>query len=238
MALPHGRAGTGLVLFGDVVGSSRDRVGTTAWLRSLVAELDAAYGHGRLAGFGFTQGDELQGLLTPGADPLTAILRAALGADGREVRWAVVQGDVDPDVVGGQAPATQRTGSAFVAARGALEQARSAHDHLVIDTGRKEVDSLLEDMAPALFEMLDGMNARARIVARLALIEGLRQSEVADRLGVRRATITVSFAAASIRPLQGLVAAMRRIYGSAATDGEELDEFRLVIPAVAGHCRG
>ena len=184
--------GTGLVLFGDVVGSSRDRVGATAWLRSLVAE---------------------------------QILRAALGADGREVRWAVVQGDVDPDVVGGKAPATQRTGSAFVAARGALEQARSAHDHLVIDTGRKEVDSLLEDMAPALFEMLDGMNARARIVARLALIEGLRQSEVADRLGVRRATITVSFAAASIRPLQRLVAAMRRIYGSAATDGEELDEF-------------
>jgi len=88
-----------------------------------------------------------------------------------------------------------------------------------------EVDSLLEDMAPALFEMLDGMNARARIVARLALIEGLRQSEVADRLGVRCATITVSFAAASIRPLQRLVAAMRRIYGSAATDGEELDEF-------------
>ena len=42
-----------LVLFGDVVGSRRDSVGSTAWLRELVAELDTAYGEERLAPFGY-----------------------------------------------------------------------------------------------------------------------------------------------------------------------------------------
>ena len=68
--------GIGLVLFGDVVESRRDSVASTAWLRDLVAELDGTYGDRRLAPFGFTQGDELQGLLAPDADPLDAILRA------------------------------------------------------------------------------------------------------------------------------------------------------------------
>ena len=53
----------GLVLIGAVIGAERDRVGSAAWLRELVAELDAAYGEQRLAPFGFLQGDELQGLL-------------------------------------------------------------------------------------------------------------------------------------------------------------------------------
>jgi hypothetical protein len=215
---------TGLVLFGDVVGSSRDRVGTTAWLRGLVAELDEAYGEKRLGRFAFTQGDELQGLLVPGANPMHAVLRAALGLDGRRVRWAVVQGDIDEDIGEGFSPATERTGPAFWAARQAIEEARSRHDRFVIDTARKEADALLEDMAPALFEMLDVMTPRARLVARYALVEGLRQSEVAERLAVRRATISVSFARAGIVPVQRLVAAMNRIYGATDAAGEDVDD--------------
>ena len=57
-----------LVLFGVVIGSRKDRVGSTAWLRDLVPELDDAYGDQRLAPFDFTQGDELQGLLVAEAD--------------------------------------------------------------------------------------------------------------------------------------------------------------------------
>jgi len=79
----------GLVLFGDVVGSRRDSVGSTAWLRDLVSELDEAYGEQRLAPFEFTQGDELQGLLSADADPLAAVLRAALGPAAAAVPLAI-----------------------------------------------------------------------------------------------------------------------------------------------------
>jgi RNA polymerase sigma factor (sigma-70 family) len=207
----------GLVLFGDVVGSRRDSAGSTAWLRELVAELDSAYGPARLAPFGFTQGDELQGLLAPEADPLTAVLRAALGPAGRRMRWVFVRGDVDEDATG-TAPATERTGPAFVVARDAIGEARTSHERLVILTGRPEVDSLLADLAPALVDMLDGLTDRQRIVARLALIEDMRQSEVADRLHVRRATISVSFNRARVRSLQRLVAGIRRVYSNGSAD--------------------
>jgi RNA polymerase sigma factor (sigma-70 family) len=207
---------TGLILFGDVVGSRRDSAGSTAWLRDLVSELDEAYGEDRLAPFGFTQGDELQGLLAPDADPLGAVLRAALGSGGRRMRWVIVRGEVDLDATGGKAPATERSGPAFVTARTAIEAARTSHERLVILTGRADVDALLADLAPALVDMLDGLTERQRAVARLALIEDLRQSEVADRLKVRRATISVSFSRARVRSLQRLVAGMRRVYTDAA----------------------
>jgi DNA-directed RNA polymerase specialized sigma24 family protein len=207
-----------LILFGDVVGSRRDSVGSTTWLRELVAELDAAYGPQGLAPFGFTQGDELQGLLKPDADPLQAVLRAGLRSGGRRMRWVVVMGQADADPTGGLAPATERTGEGFVAARAAIEQARTGHERLVIVTGRPDVDSLLANLTPALIDMLDGLTERQRTVARLALIEDLRQSEVADRLKVRRATISVSFNRARVRSLQRLVAGIGRIYASARGD--------------------
>jgi DNA-binding CsgD family transcriptional regulator len=209
---------SGLVLFGDVVGSRRDSVGSTAWLRELVAELDSAYGDERLAPFGFTQGDELQGLIQPTADPFAAVLRAALGPDGRLMRWVIVRGELDDDTTGGKAPATEWTGPAFVTAREAIETARTGHERLVIMTGQAEVDALLADLAPALVDLLDGLTPRQRVVARLALIEDLRQSEVADRLRVRRATISVSFSRARVRSLQRLVAGIRRVYTSVFGD--------------------
>ena len=208
----------GLVLFGDVVGSRKDSRGSTAWLRDLVSELDEAYGEQRLAPFEFTQGDELQGLLSADADPLAAVLRAALGPAARPIRWACIEGPVDA----GEGPATQRTGPAFVAARDASEAARAGHDRLVIRTGRAEADELLAGMTPALVDLIEGLTPRQRVVTRLALIDGLRQSEVADRLGVRRATISVSFGRAKVQTLQRLVAAIRKVYSSAgaqASDG-------------------
>lgn len=208
----------GLVLFGDVVGSRLDSVGSTAWLRELVAELDAAYGSQRLAPFGFTQGDELQGLIEATADPFVAVLHAALGPEGRRMRWVVVRGGTDADTTGGKAPATEWTGPAFVVAREAIETARTGHERLVILTGQADVDALLADLAPALVDLLDGLTRRQRTVARLALIEDLRQSEVADRLQVRRATISVSFSRARVRSLQRLVAGIRRVYASSARD--------------------
>jgi DNA-directed RNA polymerase specialized sigma24 family protein len=208
----------GLVLFGDVVGSRRDSVGSTAWLRELVGRLDEAYAGRRLAPFGFTQGDELQGLLAADADPIKAVLLAALGSDERRMRWVAVRGAVYLDPGASDAPATERTGPAFVMAREKIAAARAAHDRLVIVTGQPDVDALLADLCPSLADLLEGLTGRQRMVARLALIDELRQSEVADRLNVRRATISVSFSRARIRSLQHLVAGIRRVYSSASSD--------------------
>ena len=205
---------TGLVLLGNVIGSNRDSVGATVWLRELVAQLDEAYAARHLAPFGFTQGDELQGLLAPEADPIEAVLLAALGPEQRDMRWVAVRGPVDIDPGAGNAPATERTGPAFVAAREAMAAARAARDRLVIVTGQPEVDELLADLCPALADLLEDLTGRQRLVARLALIDDLRQSEVADRLHVRRATISVSFSRARIRSLQRLVAGVRRVYAT------------------------
>jgi hypothetical protein len=207
-----------LVLFGDVVGSRRNASAAADWLRGLVDELDIAYGDERLAPFGFTQGDELQGLLAPDADPLVAVLRAALGPAGRPIRWVCVKGGVDP----GDGPATQRTGSAFLHARDAIEAARNGHERLLIVTGRPETDDLLAGMTPALADLLEGLTQRQRAVARLALIDGLRQSEIADRLGVRRATISVAFGRAKVQPVQRLVAAIRSVYAGAGTEAVDI----------------
>jgi hypothetical protein len=201
----------GIVLFGGVVGPGKVPAESAAWLRDLVADLDTAYGDERLAPFGFTQGEELAGLLAPSADPLIAVLRAALDPAAFEMRWVCVGGEVDP----GEGPATQRTGGAFPAARAAVEEARAGHDRLLIRTGRADADELLDGMAPALMHLLEGLTKRQRAVARLALIEGLRQSEVAERLGVRRATISVSFGRSDVAAIGRLVTAMRSVYSAA-----------------------
>ena len=164
----------GIVIFGDVVRSRRDAAGSTAWLRTLAAELDTAVpAANRLAEFEFTQGDELQGLLAPGIDPFGAILRAGLHPERRPMRWVVVAGDVDP----GNGPATQRTGPAFLRARERLVEAAARRDGLVVESGDPAADALLDDVAPLLAELLDDLTDRQRVVARLILVEGLRRSK-------------------------------------------------------------
>ncbi len=201
----------GVVLFGDVVESRRDPVGSSAWLRALRGELDAAYGAERLAPFGITQGDEIQGLLADGADPIRAILVASLHPAGRPMRWAIAAGAIDP----GPGPATEHSGEAFLRTRDAIERARARRDRLLIVTGDARADALLDGLAPLLAELLDGLTDRQRIVARAILVDGLRQSEVADRLGVRRATISVTHARARIRSIERLAGAIRAIVAEA-----------------------
>jgi DNA-binding CsgD family transcriptional regulator len=104
----------------------------------------------------------------------------------------------------------------------ALKAARAAHEMLVLRTGRADIDRLLADMTPALAGLLGDMTARQRAVARMALLEGLRQSEVARRLGVRRATVSVSFARARIQSLAALVSAIRRVFSGAGSAAVEV----------------
>lgn len=197
-----------IVVFGDVIHSRFDPAGSSAWLRALCAELQAAYGEEALAPFGFTQGDELQGLLRASADPVSVVLRAALAEGARPMRWAIALGSVEA----GSGPATQRTGRAFVAARAALDETRHRRTSLQIVTGVPAVDILLDDLAPVLGAALEQLSPSQRRVAGLILVEGLRRSEVADRLGVSRATVSVAANRGGVPSLERLARAIRNLF--------------------------
>jgi ATP/maltotriose-dependent transcriptional regulator MalT len=199
-----------IVLFGDVVGSRRAPAAASAWLRSLCRQLEILYATGRLATFAFTQGDELQGLLKPSADPLRAVLFASLQDDSRPMRWVAVHGEV----VSGEGPATERGGEAFLQARAALDQGKRHRDSLVMLTGDAPTDQLLADLAPVLAELLGGLTRRQRTVARLALVDGLRQAQVAERLNVSRATISVTYARGAVRSIERLASAIRTLFAA------------------------
>ncbi len=198
-----------IVLFGDATDSRRDSARAARRLRALASTLDEKYSGERLARFGFTQGDELQGLLAATADPFRAILVAALTEAGLPLRWAIAAGPVDR----GSGPATQRTGPAFLAAREALGEARARRQGLVVVTGEPTTDAILADTAPLLPILLEGLTERQRQIARLILLEGLRQADVAAQLDVRRPTVSVAGERARIREIAGLARALRALVG-------------------------
>jgi hypothetical protein len=190
-----------LVLFGDVIRSRRDAPAATDWLRTLAADLNAAYPDGqRLAAFEFTQGDELQGLLAPGANAIAAIVRGTLHPDARPMRWVVVAGEVDP----GHGPATQRSGPAFVTARERLAQANIRRERVALVSGDASTDELLDGLGPILGELLADLTTRQRQIARVILVDGLRRSEAAEALRVSRATISVAADRAHLRSIGDL----------------------------------
>jgi DNA-binding NarL/FixJ family response regulator len=201
-----------LVLFGDVIRSRRDAIAATAWLRTLTADLAAAYPTAALlAPFEFTQGDELQGLLATGADPTRAVLRAALHPEAMPMRWVVVAGEVDP----GRGPATQRSGPAFIEARERLAAAAARRERLAVVSGDPPTDELLAGLAPLLGELLADLTDRQRQIAWPLLVEGLRRSEVAERLGVSRATISVAAERAHLRSIGELARVVRTLLARA-----------------------
>jgi DNA-binding CsgD family transcriptional regulator len=197
-----------IVLLGDVVGSRRvPGVGTT-WLRRLCTELDSGHADDRLAPFAFTQGNELQGLLLPGADPVRGVLYVSLHEGVLPMRWAIVHGSIEP----GTGLANERTGEAYVLARHLVEAARRQRDGLVMVTGHAPSDALLRDLSPVLAELVLGLSSRQRTVARLVLLDGLRQAEVAERLDVSRATVSVTFGRAGIRSIERVASAVRALF--------------------------
>ena len=174
---------------------------------------------------------KIQGLLVPAADPFLAILSSLLhprtGTDAAPpMRWATVLGLVDD----GRGPATHRTGEAFLRARAILGQARDDRDGLLCQTGDKSADAYLAGTTPLLAAIIERMTDRQRLIAGLALVDGLRQSEIAARLDVSRPTVSVSYARADVRNLSRLVAAVRAIWADgvervlAAADGIPVEE--------------
>jgi hypothetical protein len=201
-----------IVLFGDVVRSRRDSAAATAWLRTLAVELRRAYEPSDLlADFEFTQGDELQGLLAPGADPIRAVLRGSLHRDRLPMRWVVVAGEVDE----GTGPATQRSGPAFIRARERLGDATARRERLAIVSGEPRTDELLDRIAPVLAELLEDLTDRQREIAWPIVVEGRRRSEAAASLGVSRATISVAADRAHLRGISDLADALRQLLADA-----------------------
>jgi DNA-directed RNA polymerase specialized sigma24 family protein len=148
------------------------------------------------------------------------VLRTSLRPDRLRTRWAVAVGGVDE----GRGPATQRTGSAFLAAREAINRARAQRDGLVVVTGDPSADTLLADVAPLLVILLDQLTDRQREIGRLMLVEGLRQSDVADRLRIRRPTVSVAVERARLREIGRLAHALKSVLddgvAGTATSGE------------------
>lgn len=201
-----------IVLFGDVVGSRRYPGGAASWLDWLTTTLDAHYGAARLAAFEFTQGDEIQGLLRPGADPFEAVMLATLAEDAPRMRWVVVAGVVEE----GEGPATRRTGPAFIAAREAIGLARQHRDGLAVRTGDLHADELLDCTAPVLADLLERLTPRQRTVARLMLVDGRNQAEVAETLHVARATVSVSSQRAGLRSIDRSLRVVRVLFAEGA----------------------
>lgn len=201
----------GIVLFGDIV-RSRSRRDGARWLETLRSTLSAAYKTEAISRFEFTQGDELQGLIKPGADPFRGVLWAMLQPAARapQMRWAIVAGEVDP----GRGPATRRSGPAFLEARATLELARRQKDNLLVKTGHPDTDLLLDGTAPVLGSLVAQLTDRQREIARLVLVEGKRQSEVAEMLGVSRATISIAAKRAGVRDLARLLGVVRTLWSS------------------------
>ena len=197
------------LLIGEAVETRKAPPGSGSWLASLARELGRLSGERAILPFE-DAGSFVLGVLTPGSDPLRPVLEAALAEIRRPMRWAIVLESLE-------APAdAARSEPTLARARSALALARSGRERLLIQTGEAESDGLLAAMAPALVELLDGLTPRQRMVARLALLEGLRQVDVADRLGVRRATVSVSFARARILPLGRLIGAIGSACSAAA----------------------
>jgi hypothetical protein len=182
----------------------------------MTVSLDDAFAEHRRARFGFTQGDELQGLLDIGGDPFALILHVSLDRDALPMRWAIAIGDVDP----GRGPATERSGRAFIAAREALTEARRQRAAIALRTDHADTDEILAGTAPALMVLLAELTERQRLVARLLLLEGLKQADAADRLRIARPTVSVLAERAHVREIGGLAAALRTILaGATAPDG-------------------
>ena len=198
----------GIVLFGDVVASRRAASAATTWLRTLTTDLAATYrADAQLAPFEFTQGDEIQGLLAPTADPTRAVIRASLHPARQAMRWVIVRGTIDP----GTGPATQRSGPAFIAARERLALAAGRRELLAAETGEEPTDALLDGVAPVLGELLADLTDRQREIAWPILVEGMRQSEAAAHLRVSRATVSVAADRAHLRSIGELARVVRTL---------------------------
>ena len=137
-------------------------------------------------------------------DPFVALLDAWFDPSTPAARWSVVVG-VDED------------------AEAALDAATARRELLIVRTGSEDADALLADLSPVLGRLLDDLTASQRRLARLLLIEGVRQADAAETLGISRASVSVANGRARIHEIDLQLRAVRACWTagramSAATD--------------------
>lgn len=208
-----------LAMCADVVSSRRRPDRAAGFLVRLPAILDAAAGTGIIQPFAVVRGDEVEGILSAGADPFRPIVAAALEPGGLELRWAVVAGD-------------STTAPARAAALIPLLKARG--EGLVVVSGDAPSDALLADLVPLLGALVGDMTARQRDIARRIVVEGRRQAMVAAELGVSRATVSVAVGRGRLRELERAMRGLHGLLVAGAQAGGVGGSSRLEIAAV-GH---
>jgi predicted DNA-binding protein (UPF0251 family) len=174
----------------DASGQPLDEVSLEAFAAAVGAWCD------RPAGGPFTaRRSAVSGLLAGDADPLRPVLAATLALGAPRARWSIAAGPAGAELL--------ERASAGIAV------ARSARDLLIVRTGDADVDGLLDAIAPLLAELLAELTGRQREVARILILEGGRQADAADALGVSRATVSVMAARGRVRAIERLAAAVR-----------------------------
>jgi DNA-directed RNA polymerase specialized sigma24 family protein len=129
--------------------------------------------------------------------PFAALLDAWLDPATPAARWAVVVGDA-------------------ALARAVLDDRQTRRDLLIVRTGQPDADALLADLSPVLGRLLDDLTPSQRRVARLVLVEGLRQADAATVLGISRASVSVAHARAHLREIGLLLRAIRAAWTAGA----------------------
>jgi len=151
---------------------------------------------------------------TPGAAPpatgpdvLDRVVAFRLDRAVASVRWGVGAG-------GDDASATRR-------ATEALQLAGERGAEVGFATGDPWRDALLADLELALSALLDDLTPRQAEIARLVLVDRARQVEVAQALGVSRATVSVAVSRGRLAAIAGVRRAMEMLLiGSAGVDHE------------------
>ncbi len=192
-------------MFAVAVDELRDPAGAPldeAQLGRLAVLLEAACEPASRARFAVRDG-VIVGLLAADADPLRPILVAGLLPEAPRGRWAVAAcpGWEEDALVGH--------------ALEALAIARASRDGLVVRTPEPGADRLLDAIAPLLAELLGELTERQRELARLLVLDGRRQADAADVLGVSRATVSVMAARGRVRAIQRLAGAVRALVAAA-----------------------
>jgi DNA-directed RNA polymerase specialized sigma24 family protein len=85
-----------------------------------------------------------------------------------------------------------------------------------MESGDAPTDATLDDLAPLLAELLSDLTERQREIGRLILVDGVRRSEAAERLDVRRATISVAAERAHLRSIERLARRLTAIFAEGA----------------------
>jgi hypothetical protein len=96
----------------------------------------------------------------------------------------------------------------------ALDAANAARELLVVRTGSDDADARLADLAPVLGRLLDDTTPSQRRLARLLLLDGHRQADAAEILGISRASVSVAHGRARIHEISLLLRAVQAFWAA------------------------